>query len=75
MDGVSVSPVTGPTQGGGGLPVSDTDYLLSCVGDVFDLVGNILAFVVDNPVLCFLLAAGFVSVGITVFSKLKKVAK
>lgn len=49
--------------------------IFNSVGDVFELVESILTTIVQNEVLCFLFAAGFVSVGIMVFGKLKKVVK
>ena len=54
---------------------SGLDSIMDGVSNVLDFVGTILEAIVQNEVLCFLLAAGFVSVGILVFSKLKRSAK
>ena len=51
------------------------DNVVTAAGKVLELVGTILTTITGNEVLCFLLAAGFVSVGIGVFGKLKRVAK
>lgn len=54
---------------------SAMDAIITASGKVLEMVGTILTTITSNEVLAFLLAAGFVSVGIGVFGKLKRVAK
>lgn len=51
------------------------DLLMSASNDVIELILSILDFIVNNPELLFLLASGFVGVGIGVFQILKKKAR
>lgn len=48
------------------------DLLMSASNDVIELMLFILDFIVNNPELLFLLAFGFVGVGMGVFQILKK---
>lgn len=54
---------------------SAMDTVITSAGKVLELVGTILTTITGDEVLCFLLGASFVSVGIGIFGKLKRTAK
>lgn len=46
--------------------------IIGAMSDVWDLVGTTITQITTQPILLFLLAAGFVPIGISLFKKLKK---
>ena len=51
------------------------EKVINAVGDVLNFAGTLIDKIVDNPLLLFLLAAGIVPIGLTVFEQLKRTAK
>lgn len=49
--------------------------LVESVNSVFDLSANIFDFILENPVLIFLLAASIVPVGFKIFRGMKRTCK
>lgn len=49
--------------------------IIAAMTDVWDLVGTTITQITTQPILLFLLAAGFVPIGISLFKKLKRAAK
>lgn len=49
--------------------------VITAAGDVLTMAGTIVDTITGNSVLCFMLGASFVGIGIAVFRKLKGVAK
>jgi len=63
--------LTGAFLSGGGSTPSGMSAVTNAMTDVLNFVGSLLDTITANPVLCFILAASFVTVGIGVFSNLK----
>ena len=74
---MSFTPTEGPTQTGGGNLTGNfiRDLSRYYVPKFFYLMRTILDFICENPICAFMLACGFVSIGIAVFGKLKRVAR
>lgn len=49
--------------------------ITGAVSTLTTVVGDVFQMIVSNPLLCVFAAAGLVSVGITVFRKLKRVSR
>lgn len=49
--------------------------LITAMGDVTDVVANIFDIMTANPYLLFILAAGLVTIGVSVFSSIKSAAR
>lgn len=56
---------------GAGGTTGGMSAVTTAMTDVLNFVGSLLDTITANPVLCFILAASFVTVGIGVFSNLK----
>lgn len=50
------------------------ETVITAMSDVWDLVGTTITSITSQPILLFLLAAGFVPIGIGLFKRLKKAA-
>ena len=50
------------------------ETIISAMGDVWDLVGTTITSITSQPILLFLLAAGLVPIGISLFKRLKRAA-
>ena len=59
----------------GGTDASAMDKILGAVSSVMKLSGDMLIYMVDNPVYLFLLAAGFVGVGLGIFRRVRNAAR
>lgn len=51
------------------------ERILGGISSVMKLSGDMLTYMVENPVYLFLIAAGFVSVGLGIFRKVRNAAK
>lgn len=51
------------------------DTVITAMSDVWDLVGTTITSITTQPILLFLLAAGFVPIGISLFKRLKSAAR
>lgn len=51
------------------------ETVISAMGDVWSLVGTTITKITEQPILLFLLAAGFVPIGINLFKRLKRAAR
>lgn len=51
------------------------EAIIGAVSDVIELAGTILTSITSQPVLLFVLASGFVGIGVRTFKKLTKAAK
>lgn len=51
------------------------EKILGGISSVMKLSGDMLTYMVDNPVYLFLIAAGFVSVGLAIFRKVRNSAR
>ncbi|MEE0099152.1 MAG: hypothetical protein UEM79_07475 [Gemmiger sp.] len=62
---------------GEGVEVAKTavDAVITAMGDVFTLSGNIITQITGQPILLFCLAASLVPVGIGIFRSLMNVAR
>lgn len=54
---------------------SAMEKILGGVSSVMKLSGDMLTYMVDNPVYLFLIAGGFVGVGLSIFRKVRNAAK
>ena len=54
---------------------SAMEKILGGVSSVMKLPGDMLTYMVDNPVYLFLIAAGFVGVGLNIFCRVRSAAK
>ncbi len=54
--------------------VNAMEKILGGVSSVMKLSGDMLMYMVDNPVYLFLLAVGFVGIGLNIFRKVRKAA-
>lgn len=59
---------------GSSAPVSDTPAFITATSDGFKVMNSIIAGIMSNPVLLFLLAASLIPVGIALFRALKNAA-
>ncbi len=50
------------------------DKVLEGVADAINFSGTILTSLIENPIYLFLLASGFVGIGCSIFSKLRRAA-
>ncbi len=55
--------------------VSSMEKILGGVSSVMKLSGDMLTYMVDNPVYLFLIASGFVGIGLAIFEKVRNAAK
>ena len=51
------------------------ETVITAMSDVWDLVGTTVTQITTQPILLFLLAAGFVPIGISLFKRLKRAAR
>lgn len=51
------------------------DTVIAAVSDVLELSGTVLNTITSNPILTFILASGFVGIGVGVFRMLKRAAR
>ena len=51
------------------------ETVINAMGDVWSLVGTTITKITEQPILLFLLAAGFVPIGINLFKRLKRAAR
>lgn len=51
------------------------ETVIAAMSDCFDLVGTVITEITGQPVLLFLLAAGMVPYGISLFRQLKRAAR
>lgn len=58
-----------------GETTSAMEKILGGVSSVMKLSGDMLTYMVENPVYLFLIAAGFVGVGLSIFRKVRGAAK
>ena len=58
-------------EGGAG----NVSTVIASAGDVLTMAGTIVDTITGNSVLCFMLGASFVGIGIAVFRKLKGVCQ
>ena len=55
--------------------VTVMETIIAAMSDVWDLVGETITQITTQPVLLFLLAAGLVPIGISLFKRLKRAAR
>ena len=60
---------------GGGRYSSDTATMVSAIDDVVDVMEQVWAIMVSNPLLVVFLAASLLIVGVRIFRKVKRAAK